>query len=122
VPTVMEHVAIIRKFDFDRGSVSNWRPLDDVHRANDMAATCSNQLNVFLVFRARQVKSKGKELYAAVARHMSSLGMKSSDIFGLAIQIGEFYFGLRHSFALRRCWLLPLSPGRVHPLHHPIGV
>jgi hypothetical protein len=24
---------------------------------------------------------------------MSSLGMKSSDIFGLAIQIGEFYFG-----------------------------
>jgi len=40
-----------------------------------------------------EVKSKGKELYAAVARHMSSLGMKSSDIFGLAIQIdGEYLF------------------------------
>ena len=36
-----------------------------------------------------QVKSKGKELYAAVASHVSSLGMKSSDIFGLAIQIGK---------------------------------
>ncbi|KZS15732.1 Expanded,-like protein [Daphnia magna] len=40
-----------------------------------------------------EVKSKGKELYAAVARHMSSLGMKSTDIFGLAIQIdGEYLF------------------------------
>ena len=39
-----------------------------------------------------QVKSKGKELYTAVARHLSSLGMKSSDIFGLAIQIGMFFF------------------------------
>lgn len=37
------------------------------------------------------MKSKGKELYAAVARHMSSLGMKSTDLFGLAIQIGECY-------------------------------
>ena len=36
-----------------------------------------------------QVKSKGKELYAAVARHLSSLGMKSGDIFGLSIKIGN---------------------------------
>lgn len=40
------------------------------------------------------MKSKGKELYAAVARHMSSLGMKSTDIFGLAIQIGKIFFSL----------------------------
>ena len=43
----------------------------------------------FLFHLRNQVKSKGKELYAAVARHMSSLGMKSTDLFGLAIQIGE---------------------------------
>jgi hypothetical protein len=35
VPTVMEHVAIIRKFDFDRASGS---PFDDVRRANGIAA------------------------------------------------------------------------------------
>ena len=44
--------------------------------------------NVYLIFQ--QAKSKGKELYNAVARHMSSLGMKSADIFGLSIRIGTF--------------------------------
>ena len=58
--------------------------------------------NVYLIFQ--QAKSKGKELYNAVARHMSSLGMKSADIFGLSIRIGTF---LVHFFAFikkEHCW------------------
>lgn len=51
------------------------------------------------------MKSKGKELYSAVARHMSSLGMKSTDIFGLAIQIGKisfFFFLFNFQFSFQR--------------------
>ena len=81
-----------------------WCPVRDDSLAQQVNVIClfsNTELNVVMLNALRtmylnvifffvQVKSKGKELYAAVARHMSSLGMKSCDIFGLAIQIGKF--------------------------------
>ena len=90
-PLAMEMQSYRSQFqlDFQKEFAINKRSVDVMTNAH--ASNFNRTGNQFHYFWfVKQVKSKGKELYHAVARHMSSLGMKSADIFGLSIRIGKF--------------------------------